>query len=135
MYNFEESPKTMKKLIYLPAFLLFILVTTAKAQTTAVEKKTDSIARLAIKYMNANQPDSVYALTGANFRSQIPSATWATVYSTQLSALMPFTKVEFVKSIGAVNVYKLTGKVVLTYNVSVDSAGKINDFSFVPYQQ
>lgn len=125
----------MKKLICLPALLLLILVTTAGAQSTAAEKNTDHIAQLAIKYMNASQPDSVYALTGANFRSQIPAATWTTVYSTQLSALMPFTKVEFVKSIGAVNVYKLTGKVVLTYNVSLDSTGKINDFSFVPYQQ
>src|ERR1700744_2742939 len=116
MYNFEERFKTMRKLIYLPVMLVFILVMTAKAQTTVIEKKTDNIAKLAIKYMNANQPDSVYALTGANFRRQIPAATWTTVYSTQLSALMPFTKVEFVKSIGAMNVYKLSGKVVLTYN-------------------
>jgi hypothetical protein len=93
----------------------------------------DSVARLAIKYMNANQPDSVYALTGANFRSQIPATTWATV-SSQLSSLTPFTKVEFVKSIGAVNVYKLTGKILLTYNVSIDGLAKINNFSFVPYQ-
>ena len=124
----------MKKFIYSLTFLFLAGFTAVKAQTTIVEKKTDSIARLAVKYMNANQPDSVYFLTGANFRSQIPVATWATVYNTQLSALMPFTKVEFVKSAGAVNVYKLTGKVVLTYNVSIDAVKKINDFSFVPYQ-
>jgi len=125
----------MKKLIGLPVLLLLMIVITAKAQTTAVEKKTDTIAELAINFMNANQPDSVYALTGANFRSQIPSATWNTVYTTQLSALLPFTKVEFVKSIGVINVYKLTGKVVLTYHVSIDASAKINDFSFVPYHQ
>ena len=125
----------MKKIIYLSFLLALIGVATAKAQTSVVEKKTDSVARLAIKYMNANQPDSVYNLTGSNFRSQIPAATWATVYSTQLSALLPFTKSEFVKSVGAVNVYKLTGKVVLTYNVSIDGSGKINNFSFVPYQE
>ena len=124
----------MKKLIFLPVLLLAIFVTTTKAQTTAVEKKTDSIARLAIKFMNANQPDSVYALTGVNFRSQIPAATWTSV-SGQLAALLPFTKVEFVKSIGAVNVYKLTGKMALTYNVSIDDSAKINDFSFVPYKE
>src|ERR1700749_4505562 len=109
MYNFEESFKTMKKLIYLPVMLVFILFTTAKAQTTVVEKKTDSVARLAIKFMNANQPDSVYALTGANFRSQVPTTTWNSVFS-QLLTIAPFTKVEFVKSVGLVNVYKLTGK-------------------------
>lgn len=135
MYSFEKSLKSMKKIIYLPVLLVVIFITTANAQTSVIEKKTDSIAKLAIKYMNAKQPDSVYALSGANFRSQIPSATWTTVYSTQLSALMPFTKVEFVKTVGAVNVYKLTGKVVLTYNVSIDGAGKINDFSFVPYHE
>jgi hypothetical protein len=124
----------MKKLIYLSLLLALTGMTTVNAQSTVIEKKTDSVARLAIKYMNANQPDSVYALTGANFRSQIPAATWATV-STQLSSLTPFTKVEFVKSIDAVNVYKLTGKIVLTYNVSIDGSGKINDFSFVPYKE
>jgi hypothetical protein len=124
----------MKKFIYLSFLLAMISLSALHAQTTVIEKKTDSVARLAIKYMNANQADSVYALTGANFRSQIPAATWATV-STQLAALLPFTKTEFVKSVGAVNVYKLTGKVVLTYNVSIDASGKINDFSFVPYKE
>jgi len=124
----------MKKIIYLSLFVALIGVTTVTAQTSINEKKTDSVARLAVKYMNANQPDSVYALTGTNFRSQIPAATWVTV-STQLSSLTPFTKVEFVKSIDAVNVYKLTGKIVLTYNVSIDASGKINDFSFVPYKE
>jgi hypothetical protein len=124
----------MKNFIYLCLLLTLIGFTTVNAQTTAIEKKTDSVARLAIKYMNANQADSVYSLTGANFRSQIPAATWVTV-STQLAALLPFTKTEFVKSVGAVNVYKLTGKIVLTYNVSIDASGKINDFSFVPYKE
>jgi hypothetical protein len=124
----------MKKIIYLAWLVTLIGVSSVNAQTTVTEKKTDSVARLAIKYLNANQADSVYALTGANFRAQIPPATWATV-STQLSSLTPFTKVEFVKNIGAVNVYKLTGKIVLTYNVSIDDSAKINDFSFVPYQR
>lgn len=124
----------MKKYIYLSFLLALIGITAVNAQTTVTEKKTDSVARLAIKFMNANQPDSVYALTGANFRSQIPATTWATV-SSQLATLTPFTKVEFVKSIGAVNVYKLTGKIVLTYNVSIDGPGKINDFSFVPFKE
>jgi hypothetical protein len=105
-----------------------------KCSDNCCRKKADSVARLAIKYMNANQADSVYALTGPNFRSQIPAATWVTV-STQLAALPPFTKTELVKSVAAVNVYKLTGKIVLTYNVSIDSSGKINDFAFVPYQE
>jgi hypothetical protein len=125
----------MKKLIYLLILLVLCSFTAVNAQTTAIEKKTDITARLAIRYMNAHQPDSVYLLTGTNFRSQIPAATWATIYNTQLATLMPFTKIEFVKSIGAVNVYKLTGSVVLTYNVSIDGSGKINDFSFVPYRE
>ena len=125
----------MKKLIYLQTLFILCSFTAVDAQTSAIEKKTDTTARLAIRYMNAHQPDSVYLLTGANFRSQVPAATWTTVYNTQLATLMPFTKIEFVKSIGAVNVYKLTGSIVLTYNVSIDGSGKINDFSFVPYQE
>ena len=99
-----------------------------------MEKNTYTIARLAVRFMNANLPDSVYLLTGDYFRSQIPQATWATVYNSQLSALIPFSKVEFIKSMGNVNVYKLTGKVLLTYNVSIDAKNKIENFSFVPFQ-
>jgi hypothetical protein len=52
----------MKKLLVF--LFLCTIFTAAKAQTTATEKKTDTIARLAVRFMNANLPDSVYLLTG-----------------------------------------------------------------------
>jgi hypothetical protein len=59
---------TMKKLIcrifVIQALLLLMAFTAVKAQITPIEKKTDTIARLAIRYINANLPDNVYFLTG-----------------------------------------------------------------------
>ena len=123
------------KIIFVQSLLLLALLTRADAQTTAIEKKTDTIAKLAIRYMNLNKPDSVYQLTGDFFRSQIPAATWNSIYSNQLSAIMPFTKVEFVSSSNSVNIYKLTGGIVLTYSVSLDAKNKIVNFAFVPYKE
>ena len=129
----------MKKLTYrlliIQSLLMITALTAVNAQTTATDKKTDTVARLAVHYMNANQPDSLYQLAGEQFRSQIPAATWTTIYTNQLSALLPFTKVEFISGANGVNTYKLTGKVKLTYNVGLDSKNKLATFSFVPYKE
>ena len=123
------------KIIIIQYLLLLTMLTKANAQTTALEKKTDTIAKLAVKYMNSNKPDSVYQLTGDFFRSQVPASTWNSIYNNQLSAIMPFTKVEFVSSRNSVNIYKLTGGIVLTYSVSLDAKNKIVNFAFVPYKE
>ena len=127
--------KSIYKFLVIPALLIVTILQSANAQTSAIEKKTDTVARLAIRYMNTNFPDSVYQLTGEKFKNQIPAATWSTVYNNQLSTLLPFTKIEFVRSIDSVNVYKLTGKVTLTYNAGLDKNNKLVNFSFVPYQE
>ena len=123
------------RVLVIQSLLMLTMHTAVNAQTTATEKKTDTVARLAVHYMNDNQPDSVYQLAGEYFRSQIPATTWTTIYTNQLSALLPFTKVEFISGANGVNTYKLTGKVTLTYNVGLDSKNKLATFSFVPYKE
>ena len=127
--------KSICNFLLFQGLLLLAMAHPVLAQTTALEKKTDTVARMAIRYMNSNLPDSVYALAGDYFRSQISAATWSTVYNNQLLAILPFTKFEFVSSTNNINTYKLTGKIMLTYNVSIDSKNKLVNFSFVPYKE
>ena len=49
--------------------------------------------------------------------------------------MLPFTKMDFLKSSDSINAYKLTGKITLTFNVSLDRKNKLKDFSFIPYRE
>ena len=123
----------MRKIAYHLIIIIFLSAASiANGQTTSLEQKTDKVARLAINYMNAHQPDSVYQLAGTHFKKIISQPAWNNAYK-QLTGLLPFTKIEFISSKDSINKYKLTGKITLTYYVSLDRSGKFYNFSFVPY--
>ena len=117
------------------ATLFVATISSIKAQTTALEKKTDIVTRKAINFMNTNMPDSVYMLAGTVFKSEINAGLWANIYKNQFSKFLPFTKVTFISSSDSVNKYKLEGKVTLNCYISLDKLDKLNKFSFVPYRE
>jgi len=115
--------------------ILFLLaIFRVNAQTTSLEQRTDKVARLAVTYMNAGLPDSVYQLAGNQFKKNLSQATWNNVYK-QFAGILPITKTVFISSKDSINKYKLSGKMMLTYYVSLDKQGKLDNFSFVPYQE
>ena len=76
--------------------VLFVIAVTeannAQAQVpqTNQEKKTDTVAQRVIRYFNRRQADSVYALTGEDFKKQVPHATWKDIAEKQLLLMFPF---------------------------------------------
>jgi CubicO group peptidase (beta-lactamase class C family) len=124
--------KTACHLIIIQILLLFT-VSSVKAQTTGLEQKTDKVARLAVTYMNAGLPDSVYQLAGDQFKKTISQQAWNIAYK-QFGSFLPFTDIVFISSKDSISKYKLSGKIALTYYVSLDQKGKLNNFSFVPYK-
>lgn len=114
--------------------LFFSFAVSVKAQTTPLELKIDKAARLAIYYLNAGLPDSVYNQAGDHFKHNISAPMWNSAYR-QLSGFLPFSKVIFISSKDSINKYKLVGKTALTYYVSLDKQNKLNNFSFVPYTE
>jgi CubicO group peptidase (beta-lactamase class C family) len=105
------------------------------AQTTPQEIKTDVIARKAIRLFNAHQPDSIYTLAGQAFRQQITQAQWKQVVDKQFVTLLPFKNLTFKSSYNGISKYKLDAAMTLALNISLDSDGKIENFTFVPYQE
>lgn len=104
------------------------------AQTSPTERKTDSMARLAVRYMNENKPDSVYLLAGDQMKLQINAQLWNNVYKNNLLPLLPFTKITFINSRDGVNKYRADGKVPIAFYTGLDDRGKLKDFLFQPWK-
>jgi hypothetical protein len=126
--------KYLARISFLVYALSIAIYQGAKAQQTALEKKTDEVARKAIRYLNNNLPDSVYALSGTLFQKQLNPAQWTSVYKSQLKPLLPFKGVTFISSKDSVNKYKVEGTTTLAFLAGLDQQGKLDNFLFQPYQ-
>lgn len=108
---------------------------TSIAQHSAIEIRTDAMARKVVQYFNAGAPDSAYALGGVELKKQISPVLWKNVFETQLIPLLPFTSVEFIGSTDFINKYKLSGKQTVTFLLSLDESSKIKVLLFQPFEE
>jgi len=122
------QPKVILSTLLLLSFSPF-----ANAQSTPTEKKTDAVARNVIRLLNENKPDSVYALTGDVFQSQIRPDAWAAMYKNNVTALLPFSQMEYQQSRNGSNIYKVESKAKLMLLLGLDDKGLIRDFRFLPW--
>jgi len=99
------------------------------------DKKTDSVTKLAIHYLNENKPDSLYQLTGERTRKHITATLLASFTKEKLPYLLPLTKVTFITKNDSVSVYKIDGKIPINFYISLDKLNKIDKFSLLPYQK
>jgi len=115
--------------------LFFLVIGLVSCQSTAFNKKTDTVTRLAIRYLNEHKPDSVYQLFGSKFRERMTPARWASSYKEKLADLLPLTKLTFVTGNDSASIYKIDGKMPLNCYVSLDKQNKINWINLLPYQE
>nr|WP_084407015.1 serine hydrolase domain-containing protein [Pedobacter panaciterrae] len=110
--------------------ITFLLLGLASCKPTASEQKTTAIAKLTIRYMNENKPDSVYLLFGEALRKQIPVVRWASIYKKQISGLLPLKNLSLVTWKDSIGIYKVTGKIPLQIMFgSLDKNDKMNTFA------
>lgn len=114
--------------------IIFFITGLVSCQSTVLDKKTDSVTKLAMHYLNANMPDSFYKLTGEGFRKHITPTLSASIYKEKISGLLPLTNLTLITNNDSVSVYKVDGKIPLNWFVSLDKQNKINKFYFLPYQ-
>jgi hypothetical protein len=120
------------------AALLTGLFATADAQTAAPtsaspeQMKLDSLTKVVQHYINENQPDSLYALMGTDFKKQI-SADQMKQVTAQLNGLGKWTKAEQAGMKDTVAKYKATFPVAtLDFYIGRDATGKISTLGFKP---
>lgn len=114
--------------------LIILMTGLASCQPKNPVSETDAITKLAVHYLNANMPDSLYQLTDKEFAKHITQAMWVSSYKEKIVPLLPLTNVTFITSNDSVSIYKVDGKVPLTCYVRLDKHNQLTKFYFAPYQ-
>ncbi|RZL10492.1 MAG: class A beta-lactamase-related serine hydrolase, partial [Pedobacter sp.] len=127
------TPLAMLRNILYCFLILSITWLSAKAQTTPIELLTHRMAVKAIDLMNRKLPDSVYSLIGDKLRKRMSPELSASLFKDAILPLLPFRDLTFESSRDSVSIYKLQGTIPLVLYFSLDSKGKISNFSFQPF--
>ena len=93
----------------------------------------DSISAIVIHYMQVKQADSIYALAGEQFKSQLSAATFKSISETQVFPLNDFKSVTYVSTTNGINKYKIAGTPDLQMFIGLDKENKLETFLIQPY--
>lgn len=104
----------------------------AGSEMNPEDLKTDSLARLMIRFINEKKGDSTYTLAGEKFRQQFSSEAWKKVLETNIYPLTPISEFLFIGSNQKINKYKFGN---LLFSVGLDEQGKIETFYAQPYKE
>lgn len=116
-------------------FVLLLFAHTLSAQTTQQEKKTDSITRLMIRYLNESQIDSAYHLWSEDAKISFSPEVWCNIYKTNIQPYLPFRDLAFVGSQNGTNLYTIQSSVPLNVFSILDEKGKLDGFLFKPVKK
>ncbi|MGF7218518.1 hypothetical protein GGR92_004695 [Spirosoma lacussanchae] len=126
----------MKRFLFLLALLT--LAVAAQAQTPSaptVDPKLDSLAKLAQRFINNNQPDSLYAIMGDAFKQQISADKMKEVVGQVSGQLGKWTAMESRGVQNGIARYKATFALApLDFYISQDKQGKVETFLFKPLE-
>ena len=116
--------------------LLAVLAITMSCHgQSSPKEKNDSVFALVKKYLNNKATDSLYALTGENFRKHIKHDVFINITEKNLYPLGVIKEDSFVKISGKVSAYKAVfSSATLSIILGLDSADKLDAFAFQPYK-
>lgn len=120
----------MKKVL---SFSILIFINTyAIAQSN--QQQIDSVNSLVVKYFNAKNADSLYALSGEAFKKQLSADQFKQICNNNLFPL-GIMQTTFESNTSGINKYKVffsTGTTLALY-VGLDDKDKLYTFLFKPY--
>jgi CubicO group peptidase (beta-lactamase class C family) len=115
--------------------VLQIFFNAAFAQNIQKEK-IEAAKEKVIRYFNAQQSDSLYAMAGVAFKKQLSEETFKSVCDDNLFPLGNFKAAEFEKLDNGLAKYKVNfDDAVLSMYISLDSVGMLETFLFQPYKK
>jgi CubicO group peptidase (beta-lactamase class C family) len=116
-------------------FLLLLAMTMSCQGQSSPREKNDSVCALVKRFMNEKAADSLYALTGENFRKQIKHDVFNNIADKNLFPLGEMKEASFVKINGKISVYKVVfPSATISMFIGLDSANKLEAFLFQPYR-
>jgi hypothetical protein len=85
----------------------------------------DSISKVVIHYLQAKQADSIYALAGEHFKSQLTAENFKSISEKQVFPLNDFQNVTYVSTTNGINTYKVAGTPDLQLLIGLDDKNKL----------
>ena len=114
------------------ALFVILFATSSFAQ----DRKADSVCSLIIRYFNARQSDSIYMLTGENFRTHVSKEALNDAFTKTLFPIGAIQASEYMFTSSGVLSYKLTvPSAFLQLKIRLDSNDKLSTFAFKPYKE
>lgn len=108
----------------------------APDQDNTVQKQIDSVCKLVVKYSNEKATDSLYALTGEAFRSQMDYNTFKSIAETHLYPQNAIIRTELMKHEEGRSTYKVSfSNFVALLDLSLDEQRKLVAFLWKPAEE
>jgi hypothetical protein len=114
----------MKKIGF--TIIAILIMKAAFSQTNSGNQPTlDSISKVVIHYLQAKQADSIYALAGEHFKSQLTAENFKSISEKQVFPLNDFQNVTYVSTTNGINTYKVAGTPDLQLLIGLDDKNKL----------
>jgi hypothetical protein len=128
----------MKNFVLILCVSLCSLAASAQSPSPVLNPEAarlDSLTKLAQRFMNDNQADSLYAIMGDTFKSQISADKLKEVMGQLTGQLGKWTSVESRGVNAGIARYKATFALAqLDFYISQDKQGKVETFLFKPLE-
>jgi hypothetical protein len=114
----------MKKIGF--TIITVLMMQAAFSQTNSGNQTMlDSISKVVIHYLQAKQADSIYALAGEHFKSQLTAENFKSISEKQVFPLNDFQNVTYVSTTNGINTYKVAGTPDLQLLIGLDDKNKL----------
>ncbi|GAB3269309.1 hypothetical protein GCM10027347_39370 [Larkinella harenae] len=116
-------------------FYLLLLVSFSSMAQTPEAASFDTLTETVKRHFNNQQPDSLYALMGTSFQTQISATQFAQISQGLKAQLGNWQATERRNIKNGIARYKVTfERGLIDFYVSRDNAGKVQTFLFKPYE-
>lgn len=116
----------MKKIVFV--LIAVAIMHKGFSQTSNNQTTLDSISNIVIHYLQTKQTDSIYALAGERFKSQLSAADFKSISEKQVFPLNDFQHVSYVGTTNGINKYKVAGTPDLQLLIGLDNENKLETF-------
>jgi hypothetical protein len=122
----------MKKVVF--TIITVLIMHVCFSQTNSSNQTTlDSISKVVIHYLQAKQTDSIYALAGERFKSQLSAENFKSISEKQIFPLNNFQNVTYINTANGINKYKVAGTPDLQLLIGLDEKDKLETFLIQPF--
>lgn len=105
--------------------LMFIIAGFSTKAQVKVPPALDSVAARVIHYLQQQQPDSIYRMTGKAFQEKITAENFNSISTTKIFPLNDFKNVTFEKFESGISKYQVEGEPRLQLLIGLDDEKKI----------